>query len=83
MITGIASAEFFVLFGRDAKVEVKFISGSDSLKSVQKTLESTNFNLKFPDDRPTRILRRGIVGCYQYAGCSFVVMPTDTVVSVQ
>jgi tetratricopeptide (TPR) repeat protein len=82
-ISGNATAEFFVLLGPGGKVEAKFISGSDSLKSVQKTLESTNFNVRFPDDRPTRILRRGIVGCYQYTGCSFVLLPPETVWSVQ
>ncbi len=80
---GNVTAEFFVLLGPGNRVDVKFISGSDSLRGVQKTLESTNFNLKFPDDRPTRILRRGIVGCYQYTGCSFVLMPPDAVFSVQ
>ena len=66
IVSGTASAEFFVLLSPGGKVEAKFISGNDSLKSSQKTLESTNFNLKFPDDRPTLVLRRGIVGCYQY-----------------
>jgi tetratricopeptide (TPR) repeat protein len=74
VVSGTASAEFFVLIGPGDKVEAKFISGSDSLKSVQKMLESTNFNVKFPDDHPTRILRRGILGCYQYTGCTFVLL---------
>jgi tetratricopeptide (TPR) repeat protein len=74
IVGGMASAEFFVLIGRGDKVEAKFISGSDSLKGAQKILESTNFNLKFPDDYPTRIVRRGIVACYQYTGCSFVLI---------
>jgi tetratricopeptide (TPR) repeat protein len=82
-ISGNVSAEFFVLLGPGNKVDAKFISGSDSLKSIQKSLESTSFNLRFPDDRPTRILRRGIVGCYQYTGCSFVLIPPDAVFSVQ
>jgi tetratricopeptide (TPR) repeat protein len=74
IVGGTASAEFFVLIGPGDKVEAKFISGSDSLKGAQKILESTNFNLKFPDAYPTRIVRRGIVGCYQYGGCSFVLI---------
>jgi tetratricopeptide (TPR) repeat protein len=83
VVSGTASAEFLVLIGPGDKVEAKFISGSDSLKSVQKTLESINFNLKFPDDRPTRILRRGILGCYQYTGCALVLLSPDSVTSVQ
>jgi hypothetical protein len=74
IVGGTASAEFFVLIGPGDKVEAKFISGSDSLKGAHKILESTKFNIKFPDHYPTRILRRGIVGCYQYTGCSFVLI---------
>jgi hypothetical protein len=83
IVSGTASAEFLVLIGPGDKVETKFISGSDSLKSVRHMLESTNLNVKFPDDHPTRILRRGIVGCYQYTGCSFVLLSPDTVFSIQ
>jgi predicted Zn-dependent protease len=83
VVSSNTSAEFFVLLSPSGKVEAKFISGSDSLKSVQKTLESTTFDLKFPDDHPTKVLRRGIVGCYQYTGCSLVLMPPDTVLSIQ
>jgi tetratricopeptide (TPR) repeat protein len=81
--SGTASAEFLVLIGPGDKVEAKFISGSDSLKAAQKTLESINFNVKFPDDRPTRILRRGILGCYQYSGCNFILLSPDAVSSIQ
>ncbi len=83
IISGTANAEFFLLIGPGGKAEAKFISGSESLKSVQKTLESTNYNQPFPDEHPTRILRRGIVGCYQYTGCSFVLLSPDTVSSIQ
>jgi Flp pilus assembly protein TadD len=83
IVSGTATAEFFLLIGPGAKAEAKFISGSDSLKGVQKTLESTNYNQPFPDEHPTRILRRGIVGCYQYSGCSFVLFSPDTVSSIQ
>jgi tetratricopeptide (TPR) repeat protein len=81
--SGTASAEFLVLIGPGDKVEAKFISGSDSLKAAQKTLESINFNVKFPDDHPARILRRGIVGCYQYSGCNFILLSPDSVSSIQ
>jgi len=81
--SGSVSAEFFVLLGPGGKVEAKFISGADSLRSARKALESANYSQKFPDDRPTLVLRRGILGCYQYTGCSFVLMPPETVFSVQ
>ncbi len=83
IVSGTATAEVFVLLGPGRKVEAKFISGSNSLKNIQSSLQSVNFNLEFPDDRPTRVLRRGIVGCYQYTGCSFVLMMPDTVSSIQ
>ena len=83
IVSGTASAELFVLISPGDKVETKFISGSDSLKSVQHILESTKLNVKFPDDGPTRILRRGIVGCYPSTGCSFVLLSPNTVFSIQ
>jgi tetratricopeptide (TPR) repeat protein len=76
-------AEFFILFGPGARVEgTKFISGSESLKSAGKILSSTHFNLLFPDGGPTRLLRRGVLGCYQYSGCSIVLISPNDVHSV-
>jgi Flp pilus assembly protein TadD len=74
-----ANAEFFILFGPGTKVEdTKFISGSENLKSAGKVLSSTRFNLLFPDEGPTRLLRRGILSCNQYSGCSIVLFnPRD------
>jgi tetratricopeptide (TPR) repeat protein len=83
LISETASAEFFVLIGRDSKVdEVKFISGSDKLKTADKALASAEFDLPLPDEVPTRIIRRGILGCYAVTGCSFVMYPTYDVKSV-
>ncbi len=50
---------------------------------LTKGLTDENAKIHAPDDRPTRVLRRGFVGCYQYTGCSFVLMLPDTVFSVQ
>jgi tetratricopeptide (TPR) repeat protein len=77
------SAEFFLLFGSGAKVEeVKFISGSEKLKSAEKDLSAATFNVQFPDDGPTRLLRRGILSCSSVSGCSFVLYTPDMVRSV-
>jgi hypothetical protein len=62
---------------------VKFISGAEPLKSAEKSLLSTKFNVNFPDDGPSRNLRRGILGCYPYTGCSFVLMTPASVFSVK
>ncbi len=83
-----ASAEFFVLFSQDPKTslakvqEVKFISGADELKSATKYLAKAHYNVLFPDNGPTRLVRRGILGCYSYTGCSFVLYTPDMVRSV-
>lgn len=82
------SAEFFLLFTRDAKTgaatveDVKFIHGPDALRSADKILEKTKYDVEFPDDGPTKLVRRGILGCYKYTGCSFVMLLPDTVKSV-
>lgn len=79
-LPGTESAEFFLLFASDGtnktfKVQdVKFISGSDKMKSQGRQLKALNFNIVVPDDAPTRFVRRGILGCYQYSGCSFVLL---------
>jgi tetratricopeptide (TPR) repeat protein/transglutaminase-like putative cysteine protease len=75
-----ASAEFFLLFGSGPKVaDVKFISGSDDLRDAGKALATAKFNVSFPDDGPTLILRRGILDCEpEINGCTFVMYgPSD------
>ena len=73
-----ANAEFFVILARDPKTseakvqEVKFISGSDKLRSPGKALSTVSFKFPFPDDGPSHLVRRGILGCYPVTGCSFV-----------
>ncbi len=81
---GEASAEFFLLFVRDSKTgkprveDVKFISGTEKLRAAEKTLRSSTFSIFFPDNGPTHLVRRGILGCYHYSGCSFVLfLPRD------
>jgi len=79
-----ATAEFFVLFSPGPKVEeVKFISGSEELRKATDTLLSAKFDVPFPDDRSTRIVRRGILMCHAGAsGCEFVLLTPDTVHSL-
>ncbi len=87
-LIGTESAEFFVLLTSDGKSkkfkveEVKFISGSDKMKLQGRQLKSIDFNVPAPDDVPAHFLRRGILGCYQYTGCSFVLLDPATVQSV-
>jgi tetratricopeptide (TPR) repeat protein len=85
---GTESAEFFVLLASDGKSktfkveDVKFISGSDKMKLQGRQLKTLDFNVPAPDEVPTRFVRRGILGCYQYTGCSFVLLDPATVHSL-
>jgi tetratricopeptide (TPR) repeat protein/transglutaminase-like putative cysteine protease len=87
-LPGTESAEFFVLLASDGKSktfkveDVKFISGSDKMKLQGKQLKSVDFNFPAPSDAPTRFVRRGILGCYQYSGCSFVLLDPASVTSL-
>jgi len=80
---GNASAEYFVLFGPGSKVEdVKFISGSDALKTAAKIFSSVPFKVSLPDDGPTRLLRRAMIACSSVSGCNLVLFLPDSVRSV-
>jgi Tfp pilus assembly protein PilF len=87
-LPGTESAEFFVLLASDGKSkkfkveDVKFISGSDKMKLQGKQLKSIDFNVPAPDEVPTRFVRRGILGCYQYTGCSFTLLDAASVNSL-
>jgi len=83
LIPGTVSGEVFLLLGPRSKVQdVKFIRGSDELKSAIRALSSTSINQPFPDDGPTHLVRRGILGCYSATGCSLVLLPLELVRSV-
>jgi hypothetical protein len=77
------SAEFFVMFtpsGAGGAIEgVKFVSGDEKLKGFSDTLKSAHYSVSFPDDIPTKILRRGVLSCSKLTGeCMFVMMlPAD------
>jgi len=83
VVPGSASAEFFLLFAPGPKVEdVKFISGSDQLKSATATLTAAPFQVAFPKDSSARILRRALLMCSDESGCSVTLYPIDSVHSV-
>jgi hypothetical protein len=87
-LPGTESAEFFVLLASDGhskmfKVkDVKFIKGSDKMKFQGKQLNSIDLNFPAPADFPAHFVRRGILGCYQYSGCSFVLLDPQSVSSL-
>jgi tetratricopeptide (TPR) repeat protein/transglutaminase-like putative cysteine protease len=84
LVSGDASAEFFVLLAPGSKVEdTKFISGSDQLRSAGKALAQAHFNAFFPENSSAYVVRRGILSCDTVTGCNFVLMPVETVNSVE
>jgi hypothetical protein len=81
------TAEFFVIVsssGGEAKVAAaKFISGEEKLKPLTDNLRSAKIEFTFPDDTPTKILRRGTLSCSKNTHeCDFVMMIPEDVHSV-
>jgi tetratricopeptide (TPR) repeat protein len=77
-----ASAEFFLLFSKDKVEAVKFISGSETLKSADAALKSASFKAPMPDDGDARLLRRGVLFCSPLSGCSMTLVNPSDVSSV-
>jgi tetratricopeptide (TPR) repeat protein/transglutaminase-like putative cysteine protease len=73
--SGKGSADFFLLIS-PAKVEqVKFIKGSDGLKSLSDVLEKTDVGMKFPASAEVRVVRRAVVTCGTPASASAAGAP--------
>jgi tetratricopeptide (TPR) repeat protein len=76
------SAEFFLLLARNKVEAVKFISGSEALKSAEAALKSASYKVEIPEDGDPRILRRGILFCSEISGCAFTMLNPSEVRSV-
>lgn len=86
---GDGSAEFFVALAPGPRVaEVRFASGSETLKPLANALKTVRFTMNFPDAGETRVVRRGILTCS--AGerkppetpCGFILLNPEDVHSV-
>jgi tetratricopeptide (TPR) repeat protein len=83
-----AEAEFYVIFAPDSTraaqvVDVKFIKGVESLKPLAQQLKTIKYQLVFPDNSPTKIVRRGVLLCLpKPGGCSFTMIGPDLITSV-
>jgi tetratricopeptide (TPR) repeat protein/transglutaminase-like putative cysteine protease len=84
LTNGPAQAEFFLLFANGTGVtKVRFIDGSEELRNATDSIVSAEYDVAFPDDRPARIVRRGILQCpAEGANCRFVLLPVESVTSV-
>jgi tetratricopeptide (TPR) repeat protein len=75
-----ANADFDVLIAVSGKIEkANFLHGSDVLRSAGKTLENAKFEESFPPTSTARLVRKGILSCSSYTGCSFVFYPLSVV----
>jgi tetratricopeptide (TPR) repeat protein len=84
-VNGATEARFFVVLvpgpNRNAQVaEVKFISGDEKLKPLAAQFKSANFGLAFPDEKMTKIIRRGTLSCLSKGNvCTFIMMSPEYV----
>ncbi|HEX5874293.1 MAG TPA: DUF3857 domain-containing protein [Pyrinomonadaceae bacterium] len=81
-------AEFFLVYAPDSTraaqaVDVKFIKGDERLRPLAAQLKTIKYQLTFPDNSPTRIIRRGALLCLPKPGaCTFTMTSPELVRSV-
>ena len=85
-VKGATEAQFYVGLtlgpSRMAKAtEVKFISGDEKLRALASILKGGNFNLVFPDETNTKVIRRGTLFC-DASGCKFLMLSPEYISSV-
>jgi tetratricopeptide (TPR) repeat protein len=73
-----ANATFTIVFSPGKVDDVKYVSGSESLKAMSTQIPSAKFKVEFPDAGPARLFRRGMLVCGKVTGCSVVLLlPND------
>lgn len=66
--------------GKGTVKQIKFLSGSEELRSAEKLLRQKDLLTDFPDDSPTNIFRRGVLTCGRFqSGCEFTLFTADSV----
>jgi len=72
-----ASADFYLLFEHAAQPkEVRFIKGAESLRAAGDALRAARYDVPFPEEAGTRIVRRGTLSCERTPpGCMLVLIP--------
>ncbi len=83
------SAEFLLMVeangqGATQVTGIRFVKGSEKLRPFEAGIRSSRFAALIPEDNPTKLPRRGILSCTaaSNAGCMFVLIPADSVSSV-
>jgi tetratricopeptide (TPR) repeat protein len=83
LATKAGKADFFVVFTPANRVEaVKFISGDESLKNATQKIQALEYGALFPDNTPTKLVRRGTLSCEASGECSFQLIEPEEVTSV-
>jgi tetratricopeptide (TPR) repeat protein len=74
------NATFALVFENGKKeVGVRFVGGAAELKEVGKGLATAKYQIAFPDERPTRLFRMGMLSCSRYTKeCTFVLFPMES-----
>jgi tetratricopeptide (TPR) repeat protein len=76
------SGELLLLFANSSQPgEIKWLRGA-ALQDLEPKIKEMSFHVTFPDDSPTKILRRGVLYCGA-AGCHITLIPIDSVRSVE
>jgi hypothetical protein len=87
-LPGTESAEFFILLASAGKSKNlqgrgwELYQGIGQKQFQGKQLKNVDFNVPAPSDVPTCLVRRGILGYYEYTRCSLVPLETVWVGSV-
>lgn len=87
-VKGATEAQFYVVLmpgpaGKAQVAEVKFISGDEKLKPAADVLKNGAFNLVFPNETTTKVIRRGTLFCQSAGGtCSFLMLSPEYIPSV-
>jgi tetratricopeptide (TPR) repeat protein len=70
--------------GASTNVEnVKFVSGSESLRAFADRVRAINFGTVFPDGSPVKLVEIGTLSCAASGDCSFVLTLPEEVHSLQ
>ena len=77
LVKGGARAEFFVIVTPGAGI------GSDGLRLAGSAIASAHYDFASPNNRPVKLIRRGILDCSDVGtGCEFVLLPLESVNSL-
>lgn len=86
-VKGASEAQYFVTLapgpdGNAQVIDVRFIGGDGKLRALEANLKSASFGFAFPDEKVTKVIRRGTLFCESDSQCSFIMIDPEGVHSV-